>query len=70
MANKNPKFNASGCPDPTAYEAMKPIIREENEIGGKANFLIKILKFIISESGFELLNRIELRHSKSGKEFK
>jgi hypothetical protein len=70
MANKNPYFNASGCPDPTAYEALKPIIKEDAEVEGKVNFLIKVLKFIISESGFELIARIELRHKKSGKEFR
>ena len=25
---KNPKLNASGCPDPTAYKALKGIARE------------------------------------------
>ncbi|MEA4831587.1 MAG: hypothetical protein VB118_03100 [Oscillospiraceae bacterium] len=70
MANKNPFLNSSGYPDPTAYEALKPIIKEETEVENKANFLIKMLKFIISESGFELIARIELRHKRSGKEFR
>ena len=54
--NKNPFLNASGYPDPTAYHALKPIIREEAELDGKVNFLIKVLKYIIAESGFELLD--------------
>lgn len=69
MANK-PYQNAEGYADPTAYEALKPIIREETEIEGKANFLIKVLKFIINESGFELIARIEIRHKQSRKEFR
>lgn len=65
-----PYQNAEGYADPTAYEALKPIIQEENELDRKVNFLIKVLKFIINESGFEILNRIEVRDKKSGKEFR
>lgn len=65
-----PYQNAEGYADPTAYNALKPIIHEENELDRKVNFLIKILKFIVSESGFELLNRIEVKDKKSGKEFR
>ena len=70
MANKNPHFNASGCADPTAYEALKPIIKEDAELESKVNFLIKVLKFIINETGFELLNRIEIKDKKTGREFR
>lgn len=59
--NKNPFLNASGCPDPTAYHAIKNVTKAENELDTKVNFLIKVLKYIIAESGFELLARIELR---------
>ena len=68
--NKNPFLNASGYPDPTAYYALKPIIREEAELDGKVNFLIKVLKYIIAESGFELLARIELRDKRTGRCFR
>ena len=62
----NPFYNSEGYPDPTAYG----IIHEENELERKTKFLIKVLKFIINESGFELLNRIELRHKQSRKKFR
>lgn len=68
--NKNPFLNAGGYPDPTAYQALKPIIREEAELDGKVNFLIKVLKYIIAESGFELLARIELRDKRTGRCFR
>lgn len=68
--NKNPFLNSSGCPDPTAYHALKSIIREDEALDGKVNFLIKVLKFIIAESGFELLARIELRDKKTGRCFR
>lgn len=68
--NKNPFLNASGCPDPTAYHALRPIIHEEAELDSKVNFLIKVLKYVIAESGFELLARIELRDKKTGRCFR
>lgn len=68
--NKNPFFNASGCPDPTAYHGMKSVVQADEALEGKVNFLIKVLKFIIAESGFELLARIELRDKKTGRCFR
>ena len=35
MSGRNPRFNSSGCSDPTAYEALKPIIKEDHELTGK-----------------------------------
>jgi len=63
---QNPYFNQSGCADPTAYHALKNLSDEEK----KVNFLIKVLKYIIHESGFELLNRIELQNTKTGRIYK
>ena len=71
MANpETPYTNAEGYADPTAYEGMKNIIRETTDTERKCNFLIKVIKFIVKESGFELLNRIELKHTDSGRIFK
>ena len=63
-------FNSEGYPDPTAYEGIKAAIKAENKPDKKCSFLMDVLKFIIRESGFELINRIELRHTESGKIFK
>lgn len=63
-------LNAEGYADPTAYEGTKEVIKEESEVERKCNFLIKVLKFIIREAGFEMLNRIELKHNKTGRVFK
>lgn len=60
---QNPYFNQSGCADPTAYHALKNLSDEEK----KVNFLIKVLKYIIRESGFELLNRIEPQNTETGR---
>lgn len=66
----NPHKNSEGYSDPTAYEGMKPIVAEENAVNQELYTLIKVLKYIIRHSGFELCNRIELKHTKSGRLFK
>lgn len=68
--SKNPRFNSEGYHDPTAYEALKPIIKEDIAIQNKLNKLITDLKLVIDLSGFELIGRIQLKHRKSGKEFR
>lgn len=65
-----PWENAEGYHDPTAYAGLKPVIREEDEQQKRVNTLIFILKYIIRLAGFELLNRIEIRERKSGKEYR
>ena len=60
-----PWENAEGYADPTAYNAIKKVSAEGHEaLDAKVNTLIKVLKFIIAESGFELAARIELRDRK------
>lgn len=46
MANY-PKRNSEGYYDPTAYEGVKSIVREENALDGRVSDLVKVLKFII-----------------------
>ena len=43
----NPKCNAEGYNDPTAFYGTQKIVREESETERRANELIKVLKFII-----------------------
>ncbi len=63
------KRNAEGYVDPTAYAALQSIVNDE-KAENKAAYLISVLKFIIRESGFELLNRIELRDKRTGRDFR
>ena len=66
-----PWENAEGYVDPTAYNAIKKVSAEEHEaLDAKVNTLIKVLKFIIAESGFELAARIEIRDRKTGRFFR
>lgn len=64
------KRNGSGYVDPTAYAGMKNVVKSENESDRKAAELIKVLKFIIRSCGFELITRIQVRETKSGREYK
>ncbi|AZK44787.1 hypothetical protein [Paenibacillus lentus] len=70
IESRNPKYNASGYPDPTAYQAMKPVVREESELDRKVHRLIKTLKSIIEWAGFELIGRIQIKDKRTGREFK
>ena len=67
---KFPKRNASGCPDPTAHDALLPIAQAEEELETRTTKLIKVLKGIIDLAGYDLVARIELRDRKSGKIFR
>lgn len=66
----NPKFNSEGYYDPTAYEGMKPIIKEEAIQQKRVSELVQVLKYIIDKAGFEILNRIALKDKKTGKEYR
>lgn len=64
------KRNASGAKDPTAYAALWPIDRYENEVESKLHKLIATIKNVANLAGFEVVGRIEFRHKESGREFK
>lgn len=65
-----PWQNSEGYSDPTAYEGLKPVIREDEEQQKQVNTLIFVLKYITRLAGFELLNRIEIKDRKTGREYK
>lgn len=64
MMNNNSRLNGSGCKDPTAFEAVKHVSDHER----KANDLIKILKYMIQKSEFELIGKIIIKDTR-GREF-
>lgn len=65
-----PWQNGEGYADHTAYEGLKPVIREDAEREKRLNTLIFVLKYIIRLAGFELLNRIELKDRQTGREYR
>ena len=70
MPDYGMRRNSEGYNDPTAYAALYKIQLEEMEQGRRVSELIRVLKYIIDKSGFELTARIELREKKTGKEFR
>lgn len=70
MKGKNPMFNASGCKDPTAYEAVTNISKEEHELNQRVHNLVKIVKKLIDLTDFELIGRIQIKDKRTGKEFR
>ena len=65
-----PWQNKEGYADPTAYHGLKPIIKEDDEQQKRLNTLIFVLKYITRLAGFELLNRIEIKDRKTGREYR
>ena len=61
-----PWENSSGYRDPTAYAAEKRIGEEEQRV----TELMRVLKYIIRLAGFDLINRIEFRDRRSGREYR
>ncbi len=69
-SRKNPIYNASGYKDTTAFLAIKDADSEKEHCDRQAEKLIKAVKLMLSAAGFSLIRRIEIRHDKSGREYK
>lgn len=66
----NDKYNASGCRDNTAYEAINSIIKNERDVDKRAYDTIKIIKLILKFGNFDLLDRIAIKDKETGKEYR
>lgn len=66
MSTKDPRRNASGYLDMTAYKAMSNIEKEERE-NERFNRLISTIFFICDLAGFRVEGRIVLKDKKTGK---
>lgn len=67
---KDPRKNAEGYTDPTAYNGMKKVVREEDDADKRASELVGVLKFIIRAAGFELIERIQLKDRRTGRVYR
>ena len=67
---KKTMSNNEGYSDPTAYYGMMNVIKEEKELEKTVRNLMYVIKFILSLAGFELVDRIKIKHKKTGKIFK
>ena len=65
--NNDLRKNASGLPDPTAYEAIMHVDSEQNKNDIRFYKLIHTIFHVCELAGFELEGRITLRDRKTGK---
>ena len=63
MSCKDPRKNASGCFDPTAYEAIKNLEKEDEAFHKLLHTIFNICEL----SGFQIEGRIVLVDKHSGK---
>lgn len=63
MNNKDLRKNASGCVDPTAYEAMRNLDNEEDRF----HKLLHTIFYICELAGFEIEGRIVLTDKRTGR---
>lgn len=65
---KDPRYNASGCRDDTAYQALKNIEREQDRADTeRIKKLLATIFYICDLAGFLVEGRISLRDKKTGK---
>lgn len=65
------RLNGSGYIDNTAYQDLGNIAREEKQqLDDAANELIKDVKALIRDRGFDVIGRIGIKDRATGKEFK
>ena len=60
---KDPRKNASGCSDLTAYNAIQNIDEEEEEF----KKLFRILRYICNVAGFDFDGRVCISNKESGR---
>lgn len=65
----NPRLNSEGYSDPTAYEGLKPIIKEDSKRQPRVSEFIDLMKRLANMCGFEILNRVGVKDKKTGKEY-
>lgn len=66
----DPRRNAEGYFDVTAYLGTKNVIQEENEAERKNKDLIHTFRFLADMAGFEIVGRITIKHKKTGRIFR
>ena len=66
----DPRRNAEGYLDVTAYLGTKNVIQEENEAERKNKDLNHTYRLLADMAGFEIVGRITIKHKKTGRVFR
>ena len=64
---RNPKYNASGCKDLTAYYALENIEKEQKAEAARFEKLRNTIINICDLAGFRVEGKLTLRNKKTGK---
>lgn len=63
--------NVEGYPDPTVHDALVPMMPKEiDREEQRAMMLFKVLRYIIRNADFDLVERIHIRDRRTGREWK
>jgi hypothetical protein len=62
--------NQEGYADPTASSAINTVSKMESEADKRAYNLVNTLKSTIHAAGFELIDHIQLKDTKSGRVYR
>lgn len=62
----DPRCNSSGYVDPTAYEAMRAVERDD-KLNARYRMVLVIIKNVMDLAGFALMDRLVIRDKKTGK---
>lgn len=63
----NPTKNSEGYADPTAYNGLRNIVREEEQQQKEVSQLIYLMKDLARICGYEVMGRIVVKDTKTGK---
>lgn len=62
----NPRYNASGCKDLTAYKALDNVEREEKRV----RKILRVLRSVCELSGYQIKGYVVLVDSRTGKQWR
>jgi hypothetical protein len=66
---KNPMFNASGCKDLTAYEAIEKVEQDRKD-EERIKKLLATIFYVCDLAGFHIEERIVLKDKRTGKVYR
>ncbi len=69
-SDKELERNGSGYRDPTASPVLQAIYKREMEIDYQAMRLIGLIKDLLRICDFELIERVQIRHKHTRREYK
>lgn len=69
-SDKELERNGSGYRDPTASPVLQAIYKREMEIDYQAMRLIGLIKDLLRICDFELIERVQIRHKPTRREYK